>query len=106
MEDLLHYCWKYRLYQQDNLKTSDGQTVEVISTGTHNTDAGPDFFNAKIRIGDTTWAGNIEIHQKSSHWFLHKHDADAAFDNVILHVVEQHDKPVIIELLMESSVHN
>ena len=89
MEDLLHYCWKYRLYQQDNLKTSDGQTVEVISTGTHNTDAGPDFFNAKIKIDGTLWVGNVEIHNKASDWKLHHHDSDKAYDTVVLHAKER-----------------
>jgi hypothetical protein len=96
-EEFLQFIWKHALFTKTELKTTDGRAVEIISCGQPNTDSGPDFFNAKVRIDETTWAGNIEIHQKSSHWYLHKHDIDAAFDNVILHVVEQHDKPVWIK---------
>lgn len=96
-EEFLQFIWKYGLFNKDNLKTTDGKPVEIISTGQANSDSGPDFFNARVRIGETTWAGNIEIHQKSSHWFQHRHDTDAAYDNVILHVVEMHDKPVQVK---------
>ncbi len=97
-EEFLQFIWKHGLYLKDNLKTTDGKSVEIISSGRPNTDSGPDFFNAKIRIGETTWAGNIEVHQKSSHWYQHKHDIDGAYDNVILHVVELHDKPVQVKI--------
>lgn len=96
-EEFLQFIWQQGLFTKYNLKTTDGQPLEIISTGQPNTDSGPDFFNAKIRIGETIWAGNIEIHQKSSHWLLHKHHADAAYDNVVLHVVEQHDKPIVVK---------
>ena len=96
-EEFLQFIWKYGLFTINNLKTIDGKPVEIISAGQPNTDSGPDFFNAKIKIGETTWAGNIEIHQKSSHWYQHRHDSDAAYDNVILHVVEVHDKPVQVK---------
>jgi hypothetical protein len=96
-EEFLQFIWKYRLFNKNNLKTTDGRLVKIISTGQPNSDSGPDFFNAKIRIGETTWAGNIEVHQKSSHWFQHRHDQDAAYDNVILHVVEMQDKPVQVK---------
>lgn len=96
-EEFLQFIWGHGLFTKNNLKTTDGRAVEVISTGQPNSDSGPDFFNARIRIDETTWAGNIEIHQKSSHWYQHKHDVDAAYDNVILHVVELHDKPVHIK---------
>lgn len=96
-EEFLQFIWKYGLFNKDNLKTTDGKPVEIISTGQANSDSGPDFFNARVRIGETTWAGNIEIHQKSSHWFQHRHDTDTAYDNVILHVVEMHDKPVQVK---------
>jgi hypothetical protein len=96
-EEFLQFIWKYGLFTKSGLKTVDGRSIEIISSGQPNSDSGPDFFNAKIRIGETTWAGNIEIHQKSSHWFQHKHDINAAYDNVILHVVELHDKPVQVK---------
>jgi len=96
-EDFLQFIWKHGLYLKDKLETTDGEPVEIISCGQLNYDSGPDFFNARIRIGQTNWAGNIEIHQKSSGWYLHKHDTDAAYDNVILHVVEVHDRAVQVK---------
>lgn len=96
-EEFLQFIWAHGLFNKSNLKTVDGKTVEIISTGRPNTDSGPDFFNARVRIGETIWAGNIEIHQKSSHWYQHRHNTDAAYDNVVLHVVELHDKPVLIK---------
>ena len=62
-EELLHYIWKFRLYPFNSLETMDGQRIEVIDPGMHNQHAGPDFFNAKVRIGDKIWVGDIEIHQ-------------------------------------------
>lgn len=96
-EEFLQFIWKYGLFRKHGLKTTDGKPIEIIQTGQFNTDSGPDFFNSRIKIGDTTWAGNIEIHQKSSHWQLHHHDQDAAYDNVILHVVEIHDKDIQVK---------
>ena len=98
-EEFLQFIWKHGLFVKENLKTTDGRSVEIISSGQPNQDSGPDFFNARIRIEDTTWAGNIEVHQKSSHWYRHKHNTNAAYDNVILHVVELHDSPVLIKSL-------
>lgn len=95
-EEFLHFIWEHRLFDKTDLKTVDGERLEIISTGQPNSNSGPDFFNARIQIGETIWAGNIEIHQKSSHWYQHRHETDAAYDNVILHVVELHDKPVVI----------
>lgn len=86
MEALLHYVWKHKLYPLEGLVTQEGLGVEVIDPGLHNIDAGPDFFNAKLKIGDTLWVGNVEIHEKASDWFLHGHEKDARYDNVILHV--------------------
>lgn len=88
-EELLHYVWKYRLFSQDNLATHDNEKIEIIDVGLHNFDSGPDFFNAKIKIGDKVWAGNVEIHRTSDEWRKHKHDTDESYNSVILHVVEQ-----------------
>lgn len=94
-EEFLHYLWKYKLYNTSNLTTVNGETIEIINSGLHNLDAGPDFFNGKVKVGKTTWAGNIEIHVKSSDWLKHNHQTDKAYDNVVLHVVYQYDKPVL-----------
>lgn len=87
MEELLHYVWKFRLFR-DGLKTTTGLPVEVIDVGLPNTNEGPDFFNAKVKIGDKVWAGNIEIHKQASEWVLHKHHDNKSYNSVILHVVE------------------
>ena len=87
MEQLIHYVWKHKLFPLTGLKTTDGQEVEVIDTGLHNHNAGPDFFNAKVKIGGTLWVGNVEIHDRASDWFLHRHDRDPNYNNVILHVL-------------------
>ena len=86
MEQLLHYVWKHKMFPITELRTTDGLTVEVIDPGLHNSNAGPDFFNAKVKIDGMLWVGNVEIHDKSSDWFLHGHDKDPHYDNVILHV--------------------
>ncbi|MDX9695563.1 MAG: DUF2851 family protein [Bacteroidales bacterium] len=93
-EEFLHYIWKYKLYNSRNLKTSNGHKIEIINHGTHNFDSGPDFFNAKIKIDDTIWCGNVEIHINSSDWYGHNHHTNKAFDNVILQVVFNHDREV------------
>lgn len=94
-EMLLHYVWKHRMLPLGTLRTTEGQEVEVIDPGLHNrSDAGPDFFNAKVKIDGTLWVGNIEVHIKASDWYRHRHDTDEAYDNVILHVVEQADMDV------------
>ena len=95
-EEFLQFIWEHHLFEKKDLQTIDGKPIEIISTGRPNSDSGPDFFNARIKIDQTTWAGNIEIHQKSSHWYQHKHENDHAYENVILHVVEKYDKPVLI----------
>ena len=87
MEQLLHYCWKHRLFPLDGLRTTEGEEVEVIDPGLHNHNAGPDFFNAKVKIGGQLWVGNVEIHDRASDWFLHGHEKDVHYNNVILHVV-------------------
>lgn len=88
MEELLHYVWKHKLFPLAPLTTTDGKSVEVVDVGLHNRHAGPDFFNAKVRIDGTLWVGNVEIHDKASDWFVHGHDRDARYDNVVLHVVD------------------
>jgi hypothetical protein len=92
-EEFLHYISQYRLYSPD-LFLQTGELLEVLHPGIHNTDSGPDFFNAKIRIGETIWAGNIEVHIQSSDWKRHNHQFDPSYDNVILHVVWRDDIPV------------
>ncbi|MCU4176366.1 DUF2851 family protein [Carboxylicivirga sp. N1Y90] len=86
-EEFLHFIWQHKLYLADKLITSNGETIEVIHPGHINTDAGPDFFNAKIRINNTLWAGNVEIHLSEDDWLNHQHHTNPAYDNVILHVV-------------------
>jgi len=93
-EEFLHYLWKYSLYHTDRLVDPDGNPIEVIHPGEYNHDSGPDFFNARIRIAGTEWAGNVEIHTKASHFETHGHNRDHAFDNVILHIVSEPDKRV------------
>lgn len=94
MEQLLHYTWKHRLFPLQQLATEDGQIVEIISPGRHNTDAGPDFMDAKVKIGGILWVGNVEIHLRTSDWFRHHHDTDPAYDNIILHVAADIDVPL------------
>ena len=92
-EDFLHHVWQYQKFQyQETLKTNQGEKLQILSVGQHNKhQSGPDFFNAKIRIDHQIWAGNIEIHLKSSDWYAHQHENDSAYDNVILHVVWEDD---------------
>ena len=94
MEKLLHYVWKYKLFPLRKLQTTDGQTLEVIDPGILNRDAGPDFFNAKIKLDDTLWVGNVEIHRRSADWYAHGHHEDAHYNNVVLHVAEKVDRTV------------
>jgi hypothetical protein len=93
-EEFLQYVWENRLFNNENLQTENGETVEIINVGKRNTDSGPDFFNAKIKIDNTIWVGNIEIHRFASDWDRHNHNTNAAYNNVILHVAEIIDKPV------------
>lgn len=94
MEELLHYVWKHKIYPLTPLSTTDGQRVEVIDPGLSNPHAGPDFFNAKLRIDDEVWVGNVEVHHLASDWLRHGHTQDSSYDNVILHVVEVADAEV------------
>lgn len=93
-EDLLHFVWKYQKLPLASLQTTGGQTLQVKNVGTHNHGEGPDFFNARLLIGDQEWAGNVELHVKSSDWYAHGHESDLNYNNVILHVVWEDDMAV------------
>ena len=93
-EDFLHYLWKFKKFDALNLKTSNNEEVTITHVGQYLELAGPDFFNAQITIGNQKWAGNVEIHLKSSDWYVHHHERDAAYENVILHVVWEHDAEI------------
>ena len=97
MEELLHYTWRHRLLPIGDLYTTDGRLVEVIDPGLHNRNAGPDFFNAKVRVGGTLWVGNVELHLRSADWYAHGHDRNAQYNNVVLHVVCDADCEVLTE---------
>ena len=96
-EQLLQYLWKYKLYPSDTLVTTDGQMIEVIDPGMQNRDAGPDFFNAKIKIDGQLWAGNVEIHRTSDDWTSHRHHQDKAYNSVILHLAEKITRDIVNE---------
>ena len=93
-EDFLHYLWKFKKFDTLNLKTFNGEEITIINVGQYLELAGPDFFNAQITIGNQKWAGNVEIHLKSSDWYVHHHERDEAYENVILHVVWEHDAEI------------
>jgi hypothetical protein len=93
-EAFISYVWQFQYFEKNGLEDSTGETVSVISPGNKNSDQGPDFSNAVIRIGDVTWHGNIEIHIKSSHWIEHNHLNDPMYDSVVLHVVWENDVPI------------
>ena len=96
-EAFLHYVWRHQLFACRELTTTDGQPVIVLRAGEPNHDAGPDFFNARLRIGEVEWAGNVEIHIHSSDWTAHRHQQDAAYNNVVLHVVYAHDADIVLQ---------
>ncbi len=97
-EDFLHFLWRTRRFDLSNLETTAGQSIEILDFGEYNRlDAGADFQNVKIKIDALTWFGNVEMHLKSSDWLLHKHQNDAAFGTVILHVVYEEDVPIFYE---------
>lgn len=93
-EDFLHYLWRHRRFDLKDLCTTDRRPLEILHPGEPNTHAGPDFFNARVRIGDTLWAGNIEMHIHASEWLTHGHERDPAYDNVVLHVVYDADQEI------------
>jgi hypothetical protein len=93
-EAFLHHLWKFKLFDLTHLVTVTGDSVRIVHSGNYLALAGPDFFNAQVVIGTQKWAGNVEIHLKSSDWYLHHHERDAAYDSVILHVVWEHDAAI------------
>ncbi len=93
-EAFLHYVWQYQYFNKADLATTLGEPVSVFAPGLRNSNAGPDFFNARVRINNMDWVGNVEIHIHSSGWADHRHDDDAAYDNVILHAVWDEDKKI------------
>lgn len=90
-EAFLHYIWKHKLFDNKELQTTEGEKIEIITTGQHNTNSGPDFLDARLRINNTLWAGNIEIHKNASDWHKHRHHTNPAYENVVLHVVSSPD---------------
>jgi hypothetical protein len=96
-ESFIHYLWVKKLIPSFGLFTENDEKIEILNYGELNKVSGPDIFNAKLKIGDTIWVGNVEIHVHSSDWYKHKHDVDSAYNNVILHVVFNDDKPVLLQ---------
>ena len=96
-EAILKFAWKHRFYQAAKLFTTDGRELLVLKPGRENFDAGPDFFLADLRIGNTRWVGNVEMHVRSSDWLRHGHTADPAYNNVTLHVVYHHDTDILVQ---------
>lgn len=94
MEKLLQYVWAHRLWAPSEMRTTDGEHVDIIDQGTLNSVSGPDFFNAKVKIGDKMWAGDVEIHVRASDWYRHNHEGDSSYDSVVLHVVHRSDADV------------
>lgn len=93
-EEFLHYVWQYKKFTSSQLFTTGNEPLTIVSVGLPNPNSGPDFFNSQLYIGSQLWAGNVEIHLKSSDWFVHHHETDTAYDNVILHVVYEHDTEI------------
>jgi hypothetical protein len=100
-EKFLAYLWRNKRFDQKELTTTNGEPLEIIYPGDLNTHSGPDFSDARIRIGDTLWAGHVEIHVKASDWIRHRHTVDRAYDNTILHVVHEADLPITNTLGVE-----
>jgi hypothetical protein len=96
-EDFLHYVWTYKLFALKDLKTAENDEIIIVKSGLHNNHSGPDFLNAQIKINNQLWVGNIEIHIKSSDWYVHNHEVDENYDAVILHVVWEDDASVFMK---------
>ncbi len=93
-EDFLHYVWEFKKFEVGKFYTSNNEILHIKKQGSHNLNSGPDFFNAQIELDGQLWAGNVEIHIKSSDWYAHGHQTDPAYDSVILHVVWEHDADI------------
>ncbi len=93
-EDFLHFVWKFQKFKDRKLQTTNAECLTILVVGDHNLNSGPDFFNSRISIDDQVWIGNIELHLRSSDWYLHEHDKDPNYDNVILHVVWEHSSEI------------
>lgn len=93
-ERLLHFIWQFQYFNQSELTTSAGEDLQVVFPGSYNTNQGPDFTNARVRIGNTIWAGTVELHLRTSDWNRHRHQQDANYENVVLHVVWENDGKV------------
>jgi hypothetical protein len=96
-EEFLYYVWQYKQFSKVNLQTLNGKDISIVKTGIHNKNQGPDFLNSQVKIDNQLWAGNVEMHVKSSDWYLHKHEEDANYDAVVLHVVWEHDVDVFMK---------
>jgi hypothetical protein len=94
-ESFLHYVWQLQYFDKASLTTTEGEVLQILNPGIVNKNSGPDFLHAKIRIGDLEWRGNVEIHIQASGWYSHRHHEDKAYENVVLHVVWENDKPVL-----------
>jgi Protein of unknown function (DUF2851) len=90
-EKLLQFIWQFQYFNNRNLQTTQGDTLQILQHGTYNTNQGPDFLNARIKAGNTIWAGNIEMHVNTSDWNAHQHSIDKNYSNIILHVVWKND---------------
>ena len=96
-EDFLQYIWRFSLFSSNELLTTNNERISIIKSGQLNTNSGPDFLNAQLIIDNQKWIGNIEIHQKSSDWYVHHHEKDINYDAVILHVVYEEDVTVFMK---------
>lgn len=96
-EDFLHFLWKHQKFPKQNIKTTQGFSLQVVKQGVYNSYAGPDFSDSRLKIDGLDWIGNVEIHVQSSDWFAHQHHQDPNYDAVILHVVWEDDVPVMTE---------
>lgn len=94
-ESFLHYIWQFQYFDKTNLQTADGELLQVLHPGIRNIHSGPDFTDARIKIGSLEWRGSVELHIRSSGWLAHQHQYDAAYEPVVLHVVWEYDKPVV-----------